>query len=104
MKIVEKSKKLWKEHKVEIIIYSGAFVVGSIFSISLINYSKVIGAQKGFTACNELFNNMIEDTLKQNPELEEKFTKGFANTIKDNIKNGKIKVHNDGTLRCKFKV
>ncbi len=104
MNILKKSKEIWNKHKVEILLFGGSFIVGSIASVTLYKTGQISGARKGFTACNDVFNDMIEGTLKQNPELEEKFTKGFANAIKDNIKNGKIKVHNDGTLRCKFKV
>ncbi len=104
MNIIEKNKKIWKEHKTEIIMFSGSFIVGSIFSVALYKSGQISGAQKGFTTCNELFNNMIEDTLSKNPEIKEKFTDGFIDSIQNNIKNGKLKIFKDGTLKCSIKV
>ena len=74
MKILEKSKKIWKEHKTEIIIYSGSFIVGSILSVMLYKSGQISGARKGFEACNELTNDMIEKTLSKKPEIKEAFT------------------------------
>lgn len=104
MNILKKSKEIWNKHKVEILLFGGSFIVGSITSVALYKTGQISGARKGFTACNDVFNDMIEGTLSKNPEIKEKFTDGFVDALGEKIKQGTIRVQKDGTLKCIFKV